>query len=299
MTPEEIFEILPYNLYMFDDRIRSKFLMDNDIWWGPKEDLENAGEIILDIPEMEGVLKAKTEVESASSADGNARKQEWYGRVALAIKSMQSAGKENEGAGGVPDFVKRMIEKMKEPTMDWKKILNTFVQERICDYSFSPPDRRFADTGFFLPDFNEKEFVSKEVLFMVDTSGSVQEEDLAMVYAEIKGAIEQFGEKLTGKLGFFDADVTPPLPFENVNDLMRITPYGGGGTDFRVIFQYIREKHSKALPACIVIFTDGEGPYPDESETMEVPVLWIINNLERTPPWGKTIRVTPCSAEEE
>ena len=32
MSAEEIFEILPYNLYMFDDRIRNKFLMDNDLW---------------------------------------------------------------------------------------------------------------------------------------------------------------------------------------------------------------------------------------------------------------------------
>ena len=203
MSAEEIFEILPYNLYMFDDRIRNKFLMDNDLWWSQKEDLGNSGELILDIPEMEGLLKTQTQVESASLADGEELRQEWHGRAALAVKSMKSMGKDDNGAGDVPNFVKRMIEKMKEPTIDWKKVLNNFIQERVCDYSFSPPDRRFADTGFFLPDFNEKDFVSKEVLFMVDTSGSVKDKDLAIVYSEIKGAIEQFGGKLTGKLGFF------------------------------------------------------------------------------------------------
>ena len=190
-----------------------------------------------------------------------------------------------------------MIKKMKEPTIDWKKILNNFVQEQTCDYSFSPPDRRFSDTGFFLPDFTEKDFVSKEILFMVDTSGSVEDKDLAIVYSEIKGAIEQFGGKLTGKLGFFDAEITPPLPFESVSDLMRIIPYGGGGTDFRVIFDYIRRNHPEDLPACIVIFTDGDGPYPEETETMEIPVLWIINNFEITPPWGKITRIIPYLAE--
>ena len=175
--------------------------------------------------------------------------------------------------------------------IDWKKILNNFVQEKICDYSFAPPDRRFSDTDFFLPDFNEKDFVSKEILYMVDTSGSVDDEDLAMVYSEIKGAIEQFDGKLTGKLGFFDAAVTPPLPFENVGDLMGIIPYGGGGTDFRVIFDYIHDNYEDELPACLVVFTDGYGPYPAESETMGIPVLWIINNASVTPPFGRVARI--------
>lgn len=297
MSAEEIFEILPYNLYMFDNRIRNKFLMDNDFWWSRKDDFGNSGEIIIDIAEMDGILRASSKAERGSSDDGDELRQEWKGRAASAAKSMSETGSNSKGAGDVPDFAKRMIEKMKEPTIDWKKILNNFVQEQTCDYSFSPPDRRFSDTGFFLPDFNEKDFVSKEVLFMVDTSGSVKDKDLAIVYSEIKGAIEQFGGKLTGKLGFFDADVTPPLPFENVNDLMRIIPYGGGGTDFRVIFEYIRRNHLEELPACIVIFTDGDGPYPEESEAMGIPVLWIINNFEITPPWGKITRIIPYSSE--
>ena len=187
---------------------------------------------------------------------------------------------------------------MKEPTIDWKKILDNFVQERICDYSFAPPDRRFSDTDFFLPDFNEKDFVSKEVLFMVDTSGSVEDEDLAIVYSEIRGAIEQFAGKLTGKLGFFDADVTPPLPFENAGDLVNIIPYGGGGTDFTVIFDYIQNNYKDELPACIVIFTDGDGPYPSQAEAMGIPVLWILNNFEFTPPWGKIARIIPQNTVE-
>lgn len=134
----------------------------------------------------------------------------------------------DKGAGDILEFMERMIKKMKEPTVDWKKILNNFIQERTCDYSFSPRDSRYEDTGFFLPDFNEKEFIYREILFMVDTSGSVDDDNLAAVYSEIKGAIEQFSGKLTRKLVFFDADVKTPLPFESVDDLIRIIPYGGG-----------------------------------------------------------------------
>lgn len=309
MTPEEIYEHLPYSLYIFDERTRSKFLMDSDEWWDEREENGNIGEVILDLPELEGMLREnKDETGGCFAEEGDFEeggggsegelKQEWQGRAASAVSSLAAMQDGSDGFDNVPDFVKRMIDKMKEPTIDWKNVLDTFVQEYICDYSFAPPDRRFFDTGFFLPDFNEKDFVSKEVLFMVDTSGSVADEDLAAVYAEIRGAIEQFGGKLMGKLGFFDADVTPPLPFENVGDLMNIIPYGGGGTNFTVIFDYIRNNYKDELPACIVIFTDGDGPYPPQSAAMGIPVLWILNNFEFTPPWGKITRIIPQNIVE-
>ena len=169
-------------------------------------------------------------------------------------------------------------------------MLADFVQEEICDYSFSPPDRRFSDTGFFLPDFNEKEFVTKEILFMADTSGSVNDCELAEVYGEIKSAIELFDGKFFGKLGFFDTKVREPLHFSGVDELMKIVPYGCGGTDFRAIFNYI-ENIKDSLPACIVIFTDGFGPYPEEKAALGIPVLWIINNERSFPPWGKVARM--------
>ena len=193
--------------------------------------------------------------------------------------------------------MQRMIDKLRDPKLDWKRILNNFIQERVCDYSFSPPDRRYEETGFFLPDFNEKEFVSRDILFMADTSGSVDDECLTVVYSELKGAIEQFSGKLSGKLGFFDADVKDILPFDSVEDLLRIVPCGGGGTDFRPVFDYIRNYYYDQLPACVVIFTDGIGPYPQERDALGIPVLWMINNPDITPQWGKTVRILSADAD--
>ena len=45
------------------------------------------------------------------------------------------------------------------------------------------------------------------------------------------------------------------------------------------------------LPVSIVILTDGYAPFPEVSETMDIPVLWIINNEEVTPPWGRVARI--------
>ena len=207
-------------------------------------------------------------------------------------QSERSKGaQEGKGSGGTAELIERLLDKTRKPQVDWRRVLNAFVQQSVCDYSFAPPDRRFAETDFFLPDLSEREFVTKEILFMADTSASVGGGDLATVYSELRGAIEPFGGKLCGKLGFFDTRVTKPLPFEAVGDLSRIRPYGGGGTDFRVIFDYLYEECRNDLPACLVIFTDGYGPYPDEADTMRVPVLWIINNQRITPPFGKVTRL--------
>ena len=44
-------------------------------------------------------------------------------------------------------------------------------------------------------------------------------------------------------------------------------------------------------PVSIVILTDGGAPFPKESRANGIPVLWIINNNEVTPPWGKIARI--------
>jgi predicted metal-dependent peptidase len=190
----------------------------------------------------------------------------------------------------IPLFAQRFLNELKSPQVDWRTVLNDFVQEDVNDYSFSPPDKRFSDSPFFLPDFNEKDDKVDDVLFMIDTSGSMSDKMISEAYFEIKGAIDQFGGKLCGWLGFFDAEVVPPVPFSSEEEFRVIRPKGGGGTDFNVIFEYVRDKMDTP-PVSIVILTDGYAPYPKESAAMGVPVLWLINNKEVTPKWGRVARL--------
>jgi predicted metal-dependent peptidase len=168
-------------------------------------------------------------------------------------------------------------------------MLNDFVQEEICDYSFSPPDRRFSESVFFLPDFNDTEVKVENVLFMVDTSASITDEMIRVAYSEIKGAIDQFEGKLSGMLGFFDTSVYGPYAFDGITDVTAIRPKGGGGTSFYSVFEAVQGMEQ--IPASIVILTDGYAHFPPESMAQDIPVLWLINNEDIAPPWGTVARM--------
>lgn len=225
-----------------------------------------------------------------NTADDNTLREEWQKRIIDAAEAV-SIRDPSDQRGLLPAFAKRIIKELRKPQTDWRSILNEFVQEEICDYSFSPPDRRFGDSDFFLPDFNEKDETVKNILFMIDTSASMSDDMITAAYSEVKGAIDQFNGKLEGFLGFFDAAVTEPEPFSDEDEFIVIKPKGGGGTDFEVIFRYVDEHMTDEPPASIIILTDGYAPFPDEEKANGIPVLWLLNNNNVEPPWGKIARI--------
>ncbi len=194
--------------------------------------------------------------------------------------------------GSLPAFAERILKLRQKAQTNWREVLDNFVQDDINDYSFNPPDRRFSDSDFMLPDLNEPTETVKNVLFMIDTSGSMSDDMIAQAFQEIRGAIGQFGGRLEGYLGFFDAVVVPPVPFSTVEELDIIRLYGGGGTRFDIIFDYVKKEMKDNPPSSIVILTDGYAPFPLERTAHGIPVLWVINNDDVVPPWGKHTVIT-------
>ena len=215
----------------------------------------------------------------------------WVKRFEDACEAISIRDPSNQ-RGLFPLFAERLFKELKKPQTDWRMILNDFVQQEIVDYSFTPPDRRLDESPFFLPDFNDKDDLVEDILFMIDTSGSMSDNMITAAYSEVKGAIDQFDGKLKGWLGFFDAAIVAPKPFTNEAEFKIIKPAGGGGTDFQIIFEYVQKHMQGKLPACIIILTDGYAPFPREKLAGGIPVLWLLNNKNVTPPWGKVARIT-------
>lgn len=226
-----------------------------------------------------------------TAGDENELNELWKKRLLDACKAIEIRDPSNE-CGTLPLAAERLLKELRSPKLDWRTILNDFIQEEIVDYSFMPPDRRFNESPFFLPDFNDTDITAKDILFMIDTSGSMSDKEITDAYSEVRGAIDQFNGKLMGWLGFFDAEIVEPQPFENIDELKIIKPKGGGGTSFHPIFKYVREHMQNHLPASIIILTDGYvTDFPEEEASMGIPVLWLINNEDVTPLWGKVARL--------
>ena len=214
----------------------------------------------------------------------------WVARIKNAAEATQIR-EASTSCGKTPVFATRMLKELQEGQIDWRIILQNFIQEEINDYSFSPPDRRFDDSPFYLPDFNEKEERVKNVWFVVDTSGSMSDKAVTAAYSEICSAIDAFNGHLEGYVSFMEAGITEPVAFSDVDELMEIKPVGSGGTDFSSIFKYLDKYLSEEPPSYIVIITDGYDTFPKEERAKGIPVLWLINNDKITPPWGKVARI--------
>lgn len=214
----------------------------------------------------------------------------WVKRFEDACEAISIRDPSNQ-RGLLPLFAERLFKELRKPQTDWRMILDDFVQKEIVDYSFTPPDRRFDEIPFFLPDFNDKDDLVEDILFMIDTSASMSDDMIIAAYSEVKGAIDQFDGKLKGWLGFFDAAIVEPKPFVSIDEFKAIKPIGGGGTDFQIILEYVRKYMQDKLPSGIVILTDGFAPIPKEELSMGIPVLWLLTNDEVTPAWGKIARI--------
>ena len=224
-------------------------------------------------------------------ADNDVLRDVWMKNLVDACSAVSVRDPSNQ-SGILPDFAARYLKELKNSQVDWRTTLNEFIQEEICDYSFIPPDRRFEESPYYLPGFNDKEYSVSNILFMIDTSASMSDDMVTVAYSEIKGAIDQFNGKLMGWLGFFDAAVVKPEPFSDEDEFHDIKPFGGGGTDYQIIFDYVSQNMQDDFPDCIIILTDGFAPFPDETVTAGMPVLWLLNNTNVQPPWGMVARIS-------
>lgn len=319
LTAEEAFRNIPFDPAALPENKRRGYRLDSDCFWerrgGPC-----AGETVVLSPAdpdpadlclapEEAEEKKKFKYESRRKTPENFRMSdeetelieipeephkigrpqpnEQNDEALEGLQLLRELTEKDRRRGRDPGEQARGWEKMPVPARDWRRLLDSFLQEETYDYSFQPPDRRFQETGLFLPDFSPDEQAARPVLFMVDTSGSVHSTELNRVYGEICGALEQFAGQLNGWVGFFDTRSYGPFPFADEAALAAFCPQGGGGTDLAAAFEPLARFSQNERPASVVVFTDGRGDFPPESAAQGIPVLWLFTEQEAQAPWGK------------
>jgi len=181
----------------------------------------------------------------------------------------------------------RAVKRAMRPKIKWKEMLRQFLIETIpFDYSFLEPDEN-SPPGIILPSIvYEGQFSG---IIAVDTSGSIREEELSRFLTEIEGLIKNLGVCTDLEVVFCDAAIQGTAKLKTAMDIWNTIPKGGGGTDFRPVFELARRKRVRYL----IYFTDGFGEFPSPAD-VTTKTLWIVTPNgapEDVFPFGKVVRM--------
>jgi predicted metal-dependent peptidase len=191
------------------------------------------------------------------------------------------------GAGKTPAAIQKLIKDLTEAKMNWREVLRMNIQSIIRnDYSFTRPSRKGWGTGAILPGLVNDDTI--DVAIAVDMSGSIGMDDAKTFFSEIKGIMDQY-EDFSIKVWCFDTEIYNYAEFtqDNVEELLEYEPKGGGGTEFMVNWDYMKEEGIE--PKKFVMFTDGY-PWGSWGDENYCDTLFIVKgNQSAEAPFGQTV----------
>ena len=212
----------------------------------------------------------------------DAKKLERHWRAAV----NQAAAVARGGAQGtLPAGVERAFELRDYPKLDWRSVLWRFMATTATD--FAAFDRRYMHQGLYLETLEDQNL---RVVVCVDTSGSINEELISALMTEVQGVLRAY-PGLSCTLFFADAELYGPYDITSDNEMP--AAQGGGGTDFRPLFEVLAVDPPGGEPPTVCIYmTDGYGDFP--AAEPRYPVLWAITPGgldEENFPWGEAVRL--------
>ena len=252
-----------------------------------KIDFDKLGELLDE--HLDGEGDGDSDGDGDQDGNGNGRPRltpEERKAIKDEIKEAMVAAAQAAGAGRVPAGVKRLINDFTEPKMDWREMLRMNIQSILkSNFSFSRPNRKSQHCGAVLPGMTNDETI--DVSVCIDMSGSISDKMAKDFLSEVKGIMDEYVDfKLD--LWTFDTAVYGYKQFtgDTADEIMEYECKGGGGTDFDVNFEFMKEQGIE--PKRFIMFTDGYpcGSWGDEDYT---ETLFVIHGNETIiAPFGQT-----------
>jgi len=181
--------------------------------------------------------------------------------------------------GSLPLGLDRLLKRLTEGRVPWERILHSWVGTVVSgseDFRWEKPNHRHPlAEKVIMPGSVNNEI--ENIVVVIDTSGSITDTQLARFASEIR-KLAQYVREIT--IITTDTAVHEKVKVSTGSDILRRLKFkGGGGTDFRPVFETIRNCMG------MIFFTDGCARYPDRKPGY--PVLWILTKDHSTPPFGK------------
>ncbi|MCY4442062.1 MAG: VWA-like domain-containing protein [Deltaproteobacteria bacterium] len=244
----------------------------------PSHDPSGTGEV------MDATARADQRSDSADAPmDTAAEEQAWDEAMHQALSIARAEGK---APGGVEETVRNAHASV----LDWRTLLRRYMTDAARrDYSWSAPNRRFIDSGLYLPSIRSEGIDSIAVI--IDTSGSVPAQTLGEFWAELREVVDEIRPERVIVLQV-DAALQDAAEYTADDLPEEVALKGRGGTDFRPGFEWLDEQGIQ--PSVCLYFTDMEcSSYPET----EPPYPIVFCNWSASPPeqnrepWGERIDI--------
>lgn len=245
-----------------------------------------------------------------SAADGIARDYEKEGdkvdagvdaergdliRQQVAVEITQHA----KNRGNVPGGYERWAKELLEPTVDWRRELASLVRRSFAqvaglrDYTYQRPSRRDSSMrssgqGIILPAMRQPN--PPQVAIVIDTSGSMSDEELSWALSETQGVLRSLGSSGRSiKVITCDAEAHTA----RVNSASKIQLQGGGGTDMRVGIDEAMSNRNR--PDVVIVLTDGYTPWPNEPLKGATLIVGLTQEgaTNDVPDWARRVLINP------
>jgi len=267
MSSEEVFDDLMKNA----KKINMSDLIDKMI----DEHLDGEGDGEGDGEEGEGNGKGRPKL---SEEERRAIRDE--------IKeAMLAAASTVDGAGNIPAGVKRIIQDLTEPKMNWRELLRMQLESTIkSDYTWMRASRKGWHMDAVMPGMKLDPMI--DIALFIDASGSMDGDMLKDILSETANIMESFPAYKIHVVTF-DTECYNPQQYdsENLDDIRDYEVQGGGGTDFDAIFRYLKDNEIE--PKRLVVFTDGY-PWGSWGDENYADTVWILHGTTTiVPPWGQ------------
>jgi len=201
------------------------------------------------------------EEEEASSPDVEELSEEMKERLEQIFQKLKRQG-------NLPKDMHLVVPEYFSHKVDWREFLYGYIASHAkTTYSFNPPNMKYLYRGIYLPSLSSDLL---RIVVAVDTSGSVDEALLGTFLGEVSSMMQQY-PNYEIDLITADAKVQSHRTFLP-GEVLDYDISGGGGTDFRPVFEYI--DHYINYPTILLYFTDGQGTFPKEEPSYNV--LWIM-----------------------
>ena len=216
-----------------------------------------------------------------SPAQVQAAKQSQVEWQSTAIQSARLA----KGQGPLPGGLARFVDGITTCKVSWYELLRSWLREQSADdWDFQTPCMEMSGGDFILPSLRSDKI--GRVVFATDTSGSIDKDQLRQFQAEKQGCLDDMRPRVLVDI-YCDAKIQSVSEYVPGDTITREAP-GGGGTNFRPVFEYCAKLDE--IPKCLVYLTDLAGDFP--TEPPPYPVVWVCyGSGEKSAPFGEVIKV--------